>query len=100
MTSVYLVLMQVIAKIFIHVVFAEHGWLEKMKGRPAVPIEMYRIILSNLLVCLFIKIYILIYKFLLNRYNNRFQKIETKKLFIEADRLDHHLYFSIGWRLR
>ncbi len=94
LTSVYLVLMQVIAKIFIHVVFAEHGWLEKMKGRPAVPIEMYRIILSNLLVCLFIKIYILIYKFLLNRYNNRFQKIETKKLFIEADRLDHHLYFS------
>ena len=52
LTSVYLVLMQVIAKIFIHVVFAEHGWLEKMKGRPAVPIEMYRIILSNLLVLL------------------------------------------------
>lgn len=94
LTSVYLVLIQMIAKIFIRSAFAEHGWIEKMKGKPAVPIEIYRIILSKLLVCLFIKIYILIYKFLLNRYNNRFQQTETKKLFMEADRLDQHLYLS------
>lgn len=93
LTSIYLVLMQVIAKICICSEFIEYGWFEKVKGRAAVPIEMYRIILSKLLVCLFIKIYILIYKFLLNRYNNRFQQTETKKLFMEADRLDHHLYF-------
>ena len=92
--SLQVVLIQIITKIFIRSEFIEHGWFGKLKERSAFPAEIYHIILSKLLICLFIKIYILIYKFLLNRFNNRFQKIETKKLFMEADRLDHHLYLS------
>lgn len=94
LTSFYLVLMQMVEKMCIHPGFIEQGWFGKLKEKPAVPVEIYHIVLSKLLVCLFIKIYILIYKFLLNRYNNRFQQNETKKLFMEADRLDQHLYLS------